>query len=129
MRQLFAIRDWCREFGIKFKLNTVVCRFNFDEDMAARVADLAPFRWKAFQVLRVEGENDSAEALRDVRRFEIDDEEFGLFCGRHEGLEFFVPESNKVMAESYLILDEVSRCGFGTCQVAQVPRCLLSTCH
>lgn len=108
VRELFAIRDWCREFGIKFKLNTVVCRYNFDEYMADRVAELQPFRWKCFQVLKVEGENDSEDTLRDVRRFEIDDDEFALFCSRHEHLGSFVPESNKVMAESYLILDEVS---------------------
>ncbi|KAG6359675.1 hypothetical protein INS49_013198 [Diaporthe citri] len=104
--QLFRIRDWCREYGIKFKLNTVVCRYNFDEGMVERVAELDPFRWKCFQVLMVEGENDSEQTLRDVRRFEINDQEFGLFCKRHEHLPCFVPESNKAMAESYLILDE-----------------------
>lgn len=108
MAQLFRIRDWCREYGIKFKLNTVVCRYNFDEDMAERVAELDPFRWKCFQVLMVAGENDSEKTLRDVRRFEVSDDEFGIFCKRHEHLSCFVPESNKAMAESYLILDEVS---------------------
>lgn len=106
--QLFRIRDWCREYGIKFKLNTVVCRYNFDEDMAERVAELNPFRWKCFQVLMVAGENDSEKTLRDARRFEIDDDEFDIFCKKHEHLPGFVPESNKAMAESYLILDEVS---------------------
>ncbi|KAH8785883.1 radical SAM domain-containing protein [Diaporthe sp. PMI_573] len=81
VEQLFRIRDWCRGYGIKFKRNTVVCRYNSDEDMTKRT-------------------------LRDVRRFEIDDEEFELFCKRHEHLDCFVPESNKAMAESYLILDE-----------------------
>lgn len=109
VKQLFQIRDWCDEYGIKFKLNTVVCRYNFDENMAQRVADLRPFRWKVFQVLRVEGENDSDQTLRNVRRFEIKDEEFALFCQRHGHLECFVPESNKAMAESYLLLDEVSQ--------------------
>ncbi|KAG8168785.1 hypothetical protein KVR01_001534 [Diaporthe batatas] len=114
VRQLFRIRDWCREYGIKFKLNTVVCRYNFDEDMAKRVAELEPFRWKCFQVLRVEGENDSEETLRDVRHFEIKDDEFELFCKRHEHLGCFVPESNAAMAESYLILDEYLRFLAGT---------------
>lgn len=109
VEQLFRIRDWCREYGIKFKLNTVVCRYNFDEDMAERVAELDPFRWKCFQVLMVEGENDSEQTLRDVRRFEISGDEFGIFYKRHEHLPCFVPESNKAMAESYLILDEVSQ--------------------
>lgn len=128
VEQLFRIRDWCREYGIKFKLNTVVCRFNFDEDMAERVAELDPFRWKCFQVLMVEGENDSEKTLRDVRHFEIDDDEFGIFCKRHEHLACFVPESNKAMAESYLILDEVSRTAQDWMPVLLLtPR--LSTCN
>lgn len=109
VKQLFQLRDWCGEYGIMFKLNTVVCRYNFDEDMADRVATLGPFRWKCFQVLKVEGENDSDQTLRDVRRFEIEDGEFEVFCRRHEHLSCFVPESNRVMAESYLLLDEVGR--------------------
>lgn len=128
--QLFRIRDWCIEYGIKFKLNTVVCRYNFDEDMAERVAELNPFRWKCFQVLMVAGENDSERTLRDVRRFEIDDDEYEIFCKRHEKLPCFIPESNKAMAESYLILDEVShslRLEFDQC-----PFCsnyAMSTCN
>lgn len=109
VKQLFKIRDWCERFGIKFKLNTVVCRYNFEENMAERVEELRPFRWKCFQVLKVEGENDSNETLRNVRKFEIEDEEFGTFSKRHAYLGCFVPESNAIMAESYLVLDEV-RC-------------------
>lgn len=48
VEQLFLVRGWCKDLGIKFKLNTVVCRFNWDEDMAAQVKKLDPFRWKCF---------------------------------------------------------------------------------
>ncbi|KUI59278.1 Radical S-adenosyl methionine domain-containing protein 2 [Cytospora mali] len=106
VKRLFRIRDWCHHYGIKFKLNTVVCRNNFDEDMVRQVTELNPFRWKCFQVLRVEGENDTHKTLKDVRGFEIENEEFEAFCRRHEHLPFFVPESNQMMAESYLLLDE-----------------------
>lgn len=41
-----------------FKLNTVVNIHNWDEDMSAQIAELAPFRWKVFQCLIVEGENE-----------------------------------------------------------------------
>lgn len=108
VKQLRSIRDWCRNYGIKFKLNTVVCRYNVDEDMVRQVTELEPFRWKCFQVLKVEGENDTDQTLRDVRGFEVEDDEFEAFCRRHESLSCFVPESNKLMAESYLLLDEVS---------------------
>jgi uncharacterized Fe-S cluster-containing radical SAM superfamily protein len=35
VEQLFRIRDWCKGLGIKFKLNTVVCKLNWQEDMVA----------------------------------------------------------------------------------------------
>jgi radical S-adenosyl methionine domain-containing protein 2 len=107
--QLFQIRDWCKTYNIKFKLNTVVCRLNHDEDMVDMVRELAPFRWKVFQVLMVHGENDSEDTLRDVRKWEITDEEFAGFCERHRDIPAFLPESNRVMASSYLLVDEYMR--------------------
>ncbi|KAK7018335.1 hypothetical protein R3P38DRAFT_2982267 [Favolaschia claudopus] len=112
--QLFRIRSWCEELGVKFKLNTVVCAHNWQEDMAAIVERLDPFRWKVFQVLLVEGENDADgtadteldKRKRDARELLISDEQFRDFCTRHEQLPCFVPEPNTLMASSYLILDE-----------------------
>ena len=109
VEKLFQISEWCRKFGIKFKLNTVVCRLNYQEDMNEIVAKLQPFRWKCFQVLLVAGENDSDKTLRDVRKFQISDEEYELFCRKHQHQECFVPEPNNLMAKSYLILDEYMR--------------------
>lgn len=109
VEQLFRIKEWCRQYGIKFKLNTVVNRLNFEEDMVATVEQLNPFRWKAFQVLMVAGEKGSEKTLRDVRKFQISDEEFERFCARHRHLRCFVPEPNNLMATSYLILDEHMR--------------------
>ncbi|KAI1820651.1 hypothetical protein F4861DRAFT_522218 [Xylaria intraflava] len=113
VKQLFRIRNWCRELGIKFKLNTVVCTYNWEEDMADTIRELDPFRWKVFQVLYVEGENDSREedvALstrkRNAKKLLISDEQFKSFCDKHEHLASFVPEPNSLMASSYLILDE-----------------------
>ncbi|KAF2639192.1 radical SAM enzyme, partial [Massarina eburnea CBS 473.64] len=104
--QLFRIRGWCRELGIKFKLNTVVCSLNWDEDMLDIVTRLAPFRWKVFQVLIVDGENESEERMRDARSMSVTDEQFDVFCKRHEGVKGFTPESNRLMKSSYLVLDE-----------------------
>ncbi|KAI2464709.1 hypothetical protein F4781DRAFT_59275 [Annulohypoxylon bovei var. microspora] len=113
VKQLFLIRDWCRQLGIKFKLNTVVCIHNWHEDMADTVRQLDPFRWKAFQVLYVEGENDAEEKdaqlnkrKRDAKKLLISDEQYKVFCNKHEYLECFIPEPNSLMASSYLILDE-----------------------
>lgn len=107
--QLYRIAGWCRKYGVLFKLNTVVNRLNVGEDMNGHVAALAPFRWKCFQVLIVEGENDSAERLRDGHRFVVSDEAFEGFCERHRGQGCLVPEPNRLMARSYLILDEYLR--------------------
>ncbi len=107
--QLYQIAEWCQEFGIMFKLNTVVCKLNVQEDMNRHIIHLQPFRWKCFQVLMVAGENDSDKTLRDVRKFMITDEEFDNFCQRHRKHECMVPEPNRLMAKSYLILDEYMR--------------------
>ncbi|KAI0834422.1 hypothetical protein F5Y06DRAFT_306828 [Hypoxylon sp. FL0890] len=113
VEQLFRIRGWCRHLGIKFKLNTVVCIHNWEEDMAAIVRELDPFRWKVFQVLYVEGENDADEKdaqlekhKRNARKLLISDKQFETFCNKHRHLKCFVPEPNSLMASSYILVDE-----------------------
>jgi radical S-adenosyl methionine domain-containing protein 2 len=99
----------CREFGIKFKLNRVVNRYNINEDMNEHIEAIAPFQWKCFQVLVVDGENNSQSTLRDATRFVVTDEEFTQFCNRHRHHKSFIPEPNDVMMSSYLLLDEYMR--------------------
>jgi radical S-adenosyl methionine domain-containing protein 2 len=107
--QLYKVGSWCRQYGIKFKINTVVCRLNYEEDMNKHIDALHPFRWKCFQVLIVTGENDSDATLRDGRKFTITDQEYQNFCQRHRRQRSFVAEPNRLMAKSYLILDEYMR--------------------
>ncbi|EFX01708.1 radical s-adenosyl methionine domain containing protein 2 [Grosmannia clavigera kw1407] len=110
VQKLYEIAAWCQEFHIKFKLNTVVNQLNHTEDMNQHIEKLQPFRWKCFQVLIVPGENDSAtETLRNGHKFTISGEEFDLFCQRHSAQHCLVPEPNRLMAKSYLILDEYLR--------------------
>ncbi|KAF5022469.1 hypothetical protein F66182_5481 [Fusarium sp. NRRL 66182] len=104
--RLFRIANWCREYGIKFKLNTVVNVHNWNEDMSAEIEKLAPFRWKVFQCLLVAGENEDASRLRDARTFLVTDEQWKTFCNRHKHLPCYVPEDTNAMASSYLLLDE-----------------------
>ncbi|KAF3275201.1 hypothetical protein TWF970_006923 [Orbilia oligospora] len=94
------------KYGIKFKLNTVVNIYNWDEDMATEIQNLAPFRWKVFQCLIVAGENDDETRKTDARKFLVTEEQWQTFCRRHEHLDCYVPEDNKHMASSYLLLDE-----------------------
>ena len=109
VKKLFEIRELCRQYNIKFKLNTVVCNYNKDENMVENIKKLDPYRWKVFQVLMVKGENDGGDKLRDVTEFQISNEEFKQFIERHKEIKCMVDEANENMKSSYLILDEYMR--------------------
>ncbi|KAK5747487.1 hypothetical protein LTR17_000128 [Elasticomyces elasticus] len=106
VERLFKIAEWCKTYGVKFKLNTVVNAHNWNQDMVADIERLAPFRWKVFQCLIVAGENDNEERKRDATKFLVTDEQWRTFCDRHKHLPCYVPEDNASMASSYLNLDE-----------------------
>ena len=106
LRKFRRLAEMCEEYGVMFKVNTVVNRYNWQEDMNAAIRAIGPKRWKCFQVLVIEEENGGDQTLRDAREFQISDEEFRFFCERHEGNDCFVPEGNGVMKSSYLLLDE-----------------------
>ncbi|KAF1949821.1 radical SAM enzyme [Byssothecium circinans] len=103
---LFRVAEWCRKYNIKFKLNTVVNTYNWDEDMVEHIERLAPFRWKVFQCLIVEGENEDETRKRDARKFLVTEEQWRTFCDKHKHLDCYIPEDNNTMASSYLLLDE-----------------------
>ncbi len=109
LKTVMNLSQKCKEHGIMLKINTVVNQYNFHEDMNAAIEEIQPFRWKCFQVLIVPEENGSEDTLRDGRRFLINDDEWHRFCDKHKHQECFVPESNDVMASSYLLLDEYLR--------------------
>lgn len=46
LRCLKNARDWCRKYHVAFKVNTVVNKHNFHEDMNHNIRELAPIRWK-----------------------------------------------------------------------------------
>ena len=98
----------CRSRGIRMKLNTVVCKPNLDDNMTELVLKLRPERWKIFEVLPVEGQNDG-----DVDDLLLDEGEFQTWVDRHawiadEGIQF-VPESNELMRGSYAMMDALGR--------------------
>lgn len=71
--------------------------------MTETVKELAPFRWKVFQVLVVDGENNDEDKLRDARKVTITDEQFRYFCDRHKHIQGFTPEDNNAMRATYLV--------------------------
>ena len=74
VEQLTKVAGWCQQFGIKFKVNTVVCSLNWDEDMTRLITQFQPFRWKVFQCLIITGENNNEQRKRDARSFLVNDE-------------------------------------------------------
>ncbi|XP_016054690.1 PREDICTED: radical S-adenosyl methionine domain-containing protein 2 [Miniopterus natalensis] len=109
VENLRKLRRWCRDYRVAFKINSVINRFNVDQDMREHIKELNPVRWKVFQCLIIEGENAGEGALRDAERFVISKEEFQDFLDRHKEVSCLVPECNDKMKDSYLILDEYMR--------------------
>lgn len=100
----------CRKFNVPFKLNTVVCSLNWDEDLSALIAETQPMRWKIFQVLPLQGENCGEGSKRNVDKFLISDAQFRRFVTRHEDLvadpRIMKIENNSTMQSSYVLVDE-----------------------
>lgn len=105
-----AIKVWdlCKEYNIRMKLNTVVCKINASDNMSALVLSLKPERWKIFEAMSVEGQN----SLKEDNLL-LDPGEFDLWLERHRhvkehGIQF-VPESNDLMRGSYAMIDALGR--------------------
>ena len=102
------IMDILREHDIRLKINTVVTRSNYDEDLAGFIANARPERWKLFQVLLVRGQNDGS-----VDDLVITHEEFTRYVARNRYVESMgiavVPESNDLMTGSYVMVDPSGR--------------------
>ena len=109
IKQLKNIYDICKKHNILFKINTVVCSENWQEDMSDLINLVKPARWKVFQCLLIDGENAGQNALRDAKKMVVTKEQFNHFCNTHKELKCLVPESNELMRNSYFILDEYMR--------------------
>ena len=116
LSHLMEIREWCEKYNVMFKLNTVVCKLNWREDMNDIVyGKLCPKRWKVFQVLVLGEENAGLPGnLRNAQPLVVSDNQFWSFVHRHEQADnsedrILIPEPNHVMQNSYLLLDEEMR--------------------
>lgn len=87
------------------------------------IAGIGPVaRWKVFQVLGVDGENQGPGQTngRNADDLFITTAQFDAFVDRHRDMECLVPEDNATMQHSYLILDERLRF-LDTSKGAKVP--------
>ncbi len=100
----------CRQYGIRFKMNTVVNVYNWREDMNDKIKALDPFRWKCFQVLILHGENGGSKTdIRNARSYAVTEEQYRHFIAVHQDRKCLISEPAELMKDSYLILDEHMR--------------------
>ncbi len=106
--QVVAHAQRARANGAAVKLNTVVTQHNVNEDMHSLVLAIRPQRWKVFQVLRVEGQNE--DTVADLL---VDAAAFAAFVARHDSLfdagVAVVAEDNGAMTDSYAMVDPMGR--------------------
>lgn len=118
VRRSIAHAERCRSLGVRVKLNMVVTALNVHDDLSGLVRSVRPERWKVFQALLVEGQNDGR-----VEPLLITSEAFAGFLGRHGHLaaEGFPPvaETNEAMTDSYVMVDPAGRC-FGNTNGQQI---------
>ncbi|CAD5257367.1 MULTISPECIES: viperin family antiviral radical SAM protein [unclassified Imperialibacter] len=103
----FGLAEKARLEGIPVKLNTVVSNYNWQDDLSHFVREVAPVRWKIFQVLPILGQND-----RYKEEYLITDSMFSKYIERHKAALPNVPiiaEENDLMMGSYLMISPDGR--------------------
>ena len=90
-------------YGINIKVNSVITSLNFTDDMHKIIAKIDPKRWKIFQMLPIEGENDDFSS-----QLEITAEQFQFFINNHKDLQP-IAESNDAMTGSYVMVNPSGR--------------------
>lgn len=97
-----------KQNDIRIKVNTVVTRFNLNEDLTDFIIEARPERWKLLQVLAVKGQNDFAVGEYIVSSDEFDDYVQSSRRVEKRGITV-VPECNDLMTGSYVMVDPAGR--------------------
>ena len=85
--------------ALRMKINTVVNKLNWQEDMTVAIQRLMPDKWKVLQMLPIQNSHLS-----------IKDFQFQQFVDRHALLnEMMSVENNESMTESYIMIDPIGR--------------------
>ena len=104
VRKVYEVVRILREIvsRVKIKINTVVTKLNYTEDMSHIIIKLSPHRWKVFQVVIMK------DAPEEAKFLAITEEEFMEFVRRHKFLNP-VAETCDDSRESYLMIDPMGR--------------------
>ncbi len=92
-----------KRYGYKLKINTVVSRYNVNEDMNEFINLTKPERWKIFQALPIKIQNE-----KFTSEFEISYSEYLKYLDRHKSSSY-VKESNYDMKGSYVMIEPLGR--------------------
>lgn len=93
-----------KAYGYGLKINTVVTKINYKEDLSSFIAYAKPKRWKVLQVLPVEGQNNTK-----IDAYTITKEAFSYFLEQHKTIQTLVPEYNDAIKGSYVMVDPAGR--------------------
>lgn len=106
--EYLQIAESVKERGIRFKINTVVTSETWEEDFTEFITQARPERWKIFQVLPVQGQNDG-----QIQSYAVTREQFAAYVARNRAVEkdgiVVVPEDNEMMTGSYVMVDPAGR--------------------
>lgn len=104
VKHVCEISDIIHDRGIGLKINTTVTRCTYKEDMRSLISRLNPDRWKVFQMLSIEGQNDQY-----ARELSITGSEFEQFISANQEImlnngEKPVFEHSEDMIDSYFMI-------------------------
>lgn len=100
----YALMGKIHKHGYGLKVNTVVNKVNFKDNLTEFIEYAKPKRWKVLQVLPIVGQNDA-----EIDDFEITNEEYNYFLSTHKTVKTIVPESNDDIKGSYVMVDPAGR--------------------
>ncbi|RXJ51544.1 radical SAM protein [Gelidibacter gilvus] len=100
----YGIIDKIHKHGYGLKINTVVNKVNYKDNLAALIQYANPKRWKVLQVLPMIGQNDNT-----IDDFKISEQEFNFFLDNHKEIKTMIPESNDAIKGSYVMVDPAGR--------------------
>tara|TARA_R110002020_G_scaffold17804_4_gene62673 strand:- start:7949 stop:8797 length:849 start_codon:yes stop_codon:yes gene_type:complete len=96
--------DKIKKYGYGLKINTVVNKVNYKDNLTEFIEYANPQRWKVLQVLPIVGQNDAK-----IDAFKITNAEYNYFLTTHEDVTTIVPESNDEIKGSYVMVDPAGR--------------------
>ena len=93
-----------KQHKIRLKINTVVTRCNYNDDLSEFIREIGPDRWKIMQYLPIHGQNDDSQ-----KDLEITSTEFEKFVQQNNSVEQdgidIVQENNDLMKGSYVMIN------------------------